>query len=105
MTDAGIPTVDVRDVPSPIPDDVVVLDVREDNEWQAGHIDGAVHIPLGDLPARVGDLDPEVRTLVVCHVGGRSARATQWLQAQGIDASNVEGGMAAWEQAGRPIVA
>lgn len=105
MTDAGIPTVDVRDIPSPIPDDVVVLDVREDGEWQAGHIDGATHIPLGDLPARVGELDPTVRTLVICHLGGRSARATHWLQAQGLDATNVEGGMEAWEQAGRPIVA
>ncbi|AWB90801.1 rhodanese-like domain-containing protein [Aeromicrobium chenweiae] len=105
MTEAGIPTVDVSDVPSPIPDGVLVLDVREDNEWQAGHIDGATHIPLGDLPARVGELDPTVPTLVVCHLGGRSARATQWLQAQGLDATNVAGGMEAWEQAGRPIVA
>lgn len=104
MTDPGIPTVDVHQVPSPIPEGVVVLDVREAHEWAAGHIDGATHIPLGDLPARVGELDPTQRTLVVCHLGGRSARATHWLQAQGHDASNVEGGMEAWESAGLPVV-
>lgn len=104
MTDSGIPTTDVSGVPEPIPADLVVLDVREDHEWSAGHIDGAIHIPLGQLQARVGELDPQARTLVVCHVGGRSARATAWLDAQGHDAVNLEGGMDAWEQAGRPVV-
>ncbi|MCW2788404.1 MAG: sulfurtransferase [Aeromicrobium sp.] len=104
MTDPGIPTTDVTTIPDPIPGDLVVLDVREDHEWAAGHIAGAVHVPLADLPARVGELDPTVPTLVVCHVGGRSARATQWLHAQGHDVTNVAGGMEAWEQAGRPTV-
>lgn len=103
MTDQGIPTTDVHDLPEPIPADLVVLDVREDHEWSAGHIDGAVHIPLGELQARVGELDPAARTLVVCHVGGRSARATAWLDAQGHDVVNLAGGMEAWEQAGRPV--
>jgi rhodanese-related sulfurtransferase len=104
MTDPSIPTTDVHAVPAVIGDDLVVLDVREPYEWEAGHIEGAVHIPLGELPVRVGELDPSVRTLVICHVGGRSARATQWLHAQGHDVANVEGGMDAWEQAGRPVV-
>jgi rhodanese-related sulfurtransferase len=104
MTDANIPTTDVHAIPDVIGDDLVVLDVREPHEWEAGHIAGAVHIPLADIPARVGELDPSVRTLVVCHLGGRSARATQWLHAQGHDVVNVEGGMEAWEQAGRPVV-
>lgn len=104
MSQTGIPTVDVAGVPDPIPAALVVLDVREQHEWDAGHIDGAVHIPLGDLPARVGELDPTVQTLVVCHLGGRSARATQWLQVQGHDAVNLDGGMDAWESAGRPTV-
>lgn len=104
MTDHLIPTTDITAIPDPIPGDLVVLDVREDHEWAAGHIAGATHIPMGQVPARVGELDPAVRTLVVCHVGGRSARVTQWLHAQGHDVANVAGGMDAWEQAGRPTV-
>lgn len=104
MTDPSIPTTDIAAIPHPLPDDLMVVDVRETHEWHAGHIAGAVHIPLGDIPARVGELDPSVRTLVICHLGGRSARATQWLHAQGHDVVNVAGGMEAWEQAGRPIV-
>jgi rhodanese-related sulfurtransferase len=104
MSDPTIPTTDIHAIPSVIGDDLVVLDVRENHEWASGHIDGATHIPLGELPLRVGELDPQVRTLVVCHLGGRSARATQWLQAQGHDVTNVAGGMEAWEDAGRPVV-
>jgi rhodanese-related sulfurtransferase len=104
MTDATVPTAEIDAIPETIPDDLVVLDVREPHEWEAGHIAGAVHIPLADIPARVGELDPSVRTLVVCHLGGRSARATQWLHAQGHDVTNIAGGMDAWEAAGRPTV-
>ena len=104
MTDSTVPTAEIDAIPETIPDDLVVLDVREPHEWAAGHIEGAVHIPLGDIPARVGELDPSVRTLVVCHLGGRSARATQWLHAQGHDVTNIAGGMEAWEAAGRPTI-
>ena len=104
MSDPSITTTEIDAIPDSIPDDLVVLDVREPHEWAAGHIEGATHIPLGDIPARVGELDPEVRTLVICHLGGRSARATQWLHAQGHDVTNVAGGMEAWEMAGRPTV-
>lgn len=104
MTDSTVPTAEIDAIPETIPDDLVVLDVREPHEWAAGHIEGAVHIPLGDIPARVGELDPSMRTLVVCHLGGRSARATQWLHAQGHDVTNIAGGMEAWEAAGRPTV-
>lgn len=94
----------VNDLPDPLPADLVVLDVREQHEWDAGHIEGARHVPLGDVPARVGELDPTVRTLVVCHVGGRSARAGAWLAQQGYDVVNLAGGMDAWQGAGRPVV-
>lgn len=103
MSEFVIPSTDVRAVPEVIPADLVVLDVREPHEWAAGHIDGAVHIQMGELPTRVGELDPSARTIVVCHVGGRSARVTAWLHAQGHDVVNLEGGMDAWESAGRPI--
>lgn len=99
-----VPTVTVDDVVDPATDGWVVLDVREPVEWMAGHIEGAIHIPMGDLPTRLPELDPQTRTLVVCHVGARSARATMWLHQQGHDAVNLAGGMDAWESLGRPVV-
>lgn len=104
MNAQDVPTVTVETLPNPLPGDLVVLDVREDHEWAAGHIDGAKHIPLGELVDRHGELDPQAETVVVCHVGGRSARATAWLVANGHHASNLDGGMIAWEDAHRPVV-
>ncbi len=98
-----IPTVDVAGVPDPLPDGLVVLDVREPVEWQHGHIEGAVHVPLSLLPLRVAEL-PAAQTLVVCTVGARSAQAVMWLQQQGHDAVNLAGGMLDWAAAGRPMV-
>ncbi len=103
MNDSAVPTVTVDGVPDPLPDGLVVLDVREDHEWAAGHIAGAVHIPLGQLMDRRDELDAEATTLVVCHIGGRSARATVYLAANGHDVVNLDGGMEAWEDAGRAI--
>ncbi|MEP9384315.1 rhodanese-like domain-containing protein [Nocardioides sp. KR10-350] len=97
----SIPTIELDNVPEPLP--VPVLDVREDDEWEAGHIDGAVHIPLSELPARLGDV-PEGQTLVVCKAGGRSAQAVLYLAQQGYDVVNLAGGMLDWEAAGRPMV-
>ncbi|MFC4785760.1 rhodanese-like domain-containing protein [Nocardioides sp. MAHUQ-72] len=98
-----IPTVTVEGVPDPIPDGLVVLDVREPVEWQHGHIEGAVHIPLMQLPQRLAEV-PVGQTLVVCKIGGRSAQAVGYLVQQGIDAVNLEGGMVEWADAGRPMV-
>jgi rhodanese-related sulfurtransferase len=99
-----IPTVGVSGVPHPLPDGLYVLDVREEVEWRHGHIEGALHIPLGELANRLAEV-PSDQTLVVCKVGGRSARAVAWLQAQGRDAVNLDGGMLDWAAAGRPMVA
>jgi rhodanese-related sulfurtransferase len=99
----GIPTVAIDGVPQPLPEGLHVLDVREQVEWQHGHIEGAVHIPLSDLPSRVSDV-PEGQTLVVCKVGGRSARAVAYLLQQGHDVVNLDGGMLDWEATGRPMV-
>ena len=82
----------------------VLVDVRNDDEWAAGHAPGAVHVPLADLPARLGELDLGSPVHVVCRGGGRSARATAWLVQNGVDAVNVDGGMGAWAEAGRPMV-
>lgn len=104
MSFAQLPTVDVAAVPS----DALVLDVREDDEWAAGHVEGALHIPMSEFVGRVGEVTEAVadgrRAYVMCRVGGRSAQVTQYLVGQGVDAANIEGGMQAWDGAGRPMV-
>lgn len=97
-----IPTTTVDQLPDPLPDDLSVLDVREPDEWEHGHIEGAVHVPLMQLPARLAEV-PDGRVLVVCKIGGRSARATHYLAQQGHDVVNLEGGMIDWAAAGRPM--
>ncbi len=99
-----VPTIEVAQVPDPIPEGVTVLDVREPIEWQHGRIDGAVHIPLTQLPDRVVELPPSQQLLVVCKVGGRSSQATAFLREKGYEAVNLAGGMLDWSDAGRPMV-
>jgi rhodanese-related sulfurtransferase len=104
MNFAPLPTVDVAAVPS----DGLVLDVREDDEWAAGHVEGALHVPMSDFVARFGEVTEALadrrRAYVMCRVGGRSAQVTQYLVQQGIDAVNIDGGMLAWDGAGRAMV-
>ncbi len=95
-----VPTVPATEVP----EDAVLLDVREDGEWGAGHAEGATHIPMGDVPARLGEVPDGDPVYVVCRSGGRSARVAAWLNQNGYDAVNVGGGMGEWEAAGRPLV-
>jgi rhodanese-related sulfurtransferase len=98
-----IPTVDVSDLPA----DAFLLDVREDDEWAAGHIDGAHHVPMNQVPQHVSygtELRPDRPVVVVCKMGGRSAQVTAWLNQQGFEAVNLDGGMLAWATAGRPMV-
>lgn len=99
----GIPTVSMDGVPDPLPEGLVILDVREPVEWAHGHIDGALHVPMNEVPSRLGEV-PDGQVLVVCKVGGRSAQVTGWLVQQGRDAVNLDGGMLDWEAAGRPMV-
>ena len=99
MSRASIPAITLSDLPA----DVVLLDVREDDEWAAGHAPGAVHVPMGEIAARLDELPDESPIYVVCRVGGRSARVTEYLNASGWDAVNVVEGMAGWERAGRPM--
>lgn len=102
----NIPTIAIENVPDPLPEGVAVLDVREPDEWAAGHIEGALHIPLSTLPERTGEVAEleAAQTLVVCKVGGRSARAVAYLAQQGYEVVNLAGGMLDWEAAGRPMV-
>ncbi|MEX5236612.1 UNVERIFIED_CONTAM: rhodanese-like domain-containing protein [Kocuria sp. CPCC 205316] len=87
-----------------IPEGARVLDVREDDEWAAGHIDGAQHIPLRQLPERYGEVPVDEDVYVICRSGGRSLKATAYLQQYGFDPINVLGGMGAWMDAEKPMV-
>jgi rhodanese-related sulfurtransferase len=87
-----------------VPAEAWLLDVREDDEWVAGHVPGATHIPLGELGARTGELPHEDAIYVICRSGMRSARAAQALTGAGWQAVNVAGGMKDWAAAGRPMV-
>jgi rhodanese-related sulfurtransferase len=103
-----IPTAAVAGVPDPLPEGLLVLDVREPAEWEAGHVEGSVHVPLMELQQRYAEV-PELltaaQTLVVCRSGNRSAYAAAFLLEQGLDAVNLEGGLLAWHASGRPLVA
>ena len=81
-----------------------LLDVREDDEWQAGHIDGAQHIPLGELGARLGELPSGKTVVAVCRTGMRSGYAVDGLRQTGRSAENLEGGVVAWTRAGLPLI-
>ncbi|MFT4186932.1 MAG: rhodanese-like domain-containing protein [Micrococcaceae bacterium] len=82
----------------------VVCDVREEFEYDAGHIKDVIHIPVGELMARYDELPLDDQIVVVCRTGGRSAQAVNWLNQHGVDAVNLTGGMDAWFEAGLPIV-
>ena len=97
----SIPEVPVSDVPV----DAVLLDVREDDEWAAGHAPSAVHLPMTELAGRLDEIPDGDPVYVICRSGGRSARVTAYLNAQGWDSVNVGGGMGSWVAAGRPMVA
>ena len=89
---------------SAVPDDAWLLDVREAYEWQAGHVEGARHVPMGQLLERLGEVPNDREIVVVCKVGGRSAQVVQYLNQAGWSAVNLDGGMYAWAAAGRPMV-
>lgn len=77
-------------------DNVVILDVREPDEWEAGHIPGAKHIPLGQINRALNEIEPKQETIVVCRSGGRSGRACEYLSSLGYNVVNMPGGMTEW---------
>jgi rhodanese-related sulfurtransferase len=82
-----------------------LLDVRERDEWLAGHATLATHVALSEVPDRLDEL-PRDRTIVcVCRAGGRSARAAAFLAEQGFATANLEGGMQAWAAQHYPLSA
>src|SRR5688572_24640284 len=84
--------------------DVVLLDVREHQEWVAGHAPTARHLPMSELPARVGELPRHARLVWICRSGNRSSKVTAWLRREGYDAVNMTGGMQRWASHGHPVI-
>ena len=78
-------------------EDITILDVREVDEFQAGHIEGVLNAPLSTLDKEYEQLDSSKRYYVICQGGMRSERACQFLEAEGFDVVNVEGGMNQWK--------
>lgn len=74
----------------------MILDVRELDEWESGHIPNAKHIPLMEIPTRIKELDPDQEIVVVCHSGGRSHHACEYLSHMGYNVINMLGGMSIW---------
>jgi rhodanese-related sulfurtransferase len=104
MDEVEVAQAQIVDVPSTFDGSVVLLDVREDDEWQRGHAPGALHIPMGEVPSRIGEISPDATLFVVCQVGGRSQRVAQYVARNGYTPANVAGGMLAWAAAGRPVI-
>lgn len=103
-SDSVIAQTDIAGLPTEFGSAAVLLDVREDDEWQRGHVAGAQHIPMGQVPTRLEEIDQAAKLYVICHVGGRSMRVAQYLQRNGYQPINVNGGMLAWANAGRPVI-
>ena len=98
------PEVDVEEAERLLAAGAFLLDVREDDEWVAGHAPGATHVPLGQLEAQLDTL-PRDRTIVcICRSGARSGRATDALLPLGFDIVNLVGGSQAWAVSGRSFV-
>ncbi|EEP72458.1 rhodanese domain-containing protein [Micromonospora sp. ATCC 39149] len=96
-----VPTVPV----TKITDDIYLLDVREDDEWAAGHAPGAHHLPMMELPARMAEVPTDRDVAVICRSGGRSAQVVAYLLNNGWDqVRNADGGMRQWAAVGRPVV-
>jgi rhodanese-related sulfurtransferase len=87
-----------------LPAGAFLLDVREDDEWTAGHAPDAIHVRLGELGVRAGELPRDREVYVICRTGNRSAYAAQALAVGGLTAINVADGMTGWAVAGRPMI-
>ena len=99
-----VPEIDIDTFAERVDAGATVIDVREIDEYEDGHVPGATWIPLGDVPDRVGDVPSDREVLVICKSGGRSLRASEFLREHGVDAVNVRGGTMAWIDSGRSVV-
>lgn len=104
MPQPDVPQVSADEGAKMVEDGAFLLDVREPDEWVAGHAAAAAHIPLGQVLARTAEVPGDSTVVVVCRVGGRSNQAAAYLRAQGVDAVNLAGGMQAWAASGLDVV-
>lgn len=88
-----------------VPAEAVLIDVREDDEWHAGHAPDARHIPMGEISARTAEIPRDGEVYLICRSGSRSGRVAQALAGAGWTVTNVADGMHGWQAAGRPMVA
>jgi rhodanese-related sulfurtransferase len=84
-------------------DELQIVDVRWPNEWEAGRIEGALHIPQDELDDRLDEIDPGRPVVTVCRTGSRSAAAAEGLRTEGFQAENLDGGVEAWVALGLPL--
>jgi rhodanese-related sulfurtransferase len=97
---SNLPTVTAADVPA----DAYLLDVREADEWAAGHAPDAHHLPMMEVPARLSEIPADADVVVVCRSGGRSGQVVGYLMNNGWDnVRNLDGGMRQWAATGRPL--
>lgn len=99
-----VPEIDLATLEAQMADTIVLVDVREEDEYADGHVSGALPVPLSTIPERFGELPTDSPVYVICALGGRSARAVEFLRAQGIDAINVAGGTQGWVDSGRAVL-
>ena len=103
-TDMNLPAAVPEVLSTDLPAGAFLLDVREDDEWAAGHAPGAVHIRLRELGSRAAELLRDREVYIICRSGNRSAYAALALAGGGLNAINVADGMTGWAVAGRPMV-
>ncbi|MGH9119741.1 MAG: rhodanese-like domain-containing protein [Acidimicrobiales bacterium] len=98
-----VPAIEVEELADRLAEGAPLVDVRQPDEYDDFHVPGARLIPLMDIPDRIGEVPADTTVYVICGSGGRSARAVQFLNAQGHDTVNVTGGSKAWRDAGHPV--
>ncbi len=92
----------MRDITPAEVHDRPLVDVREADEWQAGHAEGAIHIPMSEIMTRIDEVPDGAA--VICRSGARSGRVVAFLEQRGREAVNVAGGTVQWAAEGRPMV-
>jgi rhodanese-related sulfurtransferase/molybdopterin-guanine dinucleotide biosynthesis protein A len=99
-----VPEVDIDEMARRRDGGAPVIDVRQPHEYVEAHVPGARLVPLAEVPERLDEVPADGPVLVICHSGGRSLKAAEFLRGRGVDAVNVAGGTTAWIESGRPTV-